>query len=370
MQNTPFSVGFISQDWSKVGDLIYPNGCTWYRCIIPASILNSAGHSAHIGVAAQTESKKLGIYLSKPLYKTPGIVANHSLLVLKLAMHRNTKNLIEEQIAAGKKVVVDIDDWFDDLPLSNRARDITDPKTNPENNRDIYFEIIEMAHALICSTQFLYDFYSAKHPGKPIFLVRNSIDTGRWVPKQQQAKIPNIGWCGATPWRAHDLEQLSGFFNDFLASRNVKFHHAGHIPSGPSVADLMKIDVSRFSHTPMMPILELPKLLSPIDIGIVPLNNIPFNHAKSYLKGLEYAAAGIPFVASYSPEYQLLADAGVGRIARTENEWTSHLDELMNYKMRQDEAAVNREIVEDQFSMQSHSRQWLQVFSDIMDIDK
>jgi glycosyltransferase involved in cell wall biosynthesis len=362
------TVGFISQDWSKVDDVVYPNGCTWYRCIIPANILNSNGYQSHVGYPAQLGDGNLAISLAPPLYKNAVVADGHDLLVLKLVMHAKVKELLEKKISQGKRVVIDIDDWFDNLPESNRARDTTDPETHPENNRDIYFAIMEMAHALICSTQFLFDFYSTKYPNKPIFLVRNTIDIGRWRIKKKYSGLPKIGWCGATPWRANDLEQLAPFMNDYLKSRNLKFHHSGAIPNAPSVAQLMEVDHERVTVEGMRPITDLPGLLHAIDIGVVPLNNIQFNHAKSYLKGLEYAAAGIPFIASDLPEYRYLADAGVGRIASTPSQWMAHLDELQDASLRRDEAQMNYEIVKDQFSMNSSARQWLSIFEQIMDI--
>jgi hypothetical protein len=46
-------------------------------------------------------------------------------------------------------------------------------------------------------------------------------------------------------------------------------------------------------------------MLNGIHVGLVPLTRGPFNEAKSYLKGLEYAAAGIPFIATPTEEYQV-----------------------------------------------------------------
>ena len=106
-------------------------------------------------------------------------------------------------------------------------------------------------------------------------------------------------------------------------------------------------------------------MFPPLDIGLVPLNDVEFNHAKSYIKGLEYAAAGVPFICSYSPEYQVLADAGVGRLAKTPEEWTYHLTELLDPQMRKDEAMVNYEIVKEKFSMEVRGAEWNEVMEKI-----
>ena len=51
---------------------------------------------------------------------------------------------------------------------------------------------------------------------------------------------------------------------------------------------------------------DYPRMFRNIDIGIAPLSDVPFHHAKSAIKGLEYPAAGVPFIASPSPEAKAL----------------------------------------------------------------
>ena len=363
----PLTIGFLSQDWSHVNNMSFPNGCTWYRCILPALAMNKLGHDCHVGLISIKENK-VGVLLRPPMYDKEVIAAGHEILVFKLPMHIANVTAAEIALSKKTKIVVDIDDWFDNLPDTNRAKQITDPELNKENNRDIYFQVIEMAHALICSTPFLYEFYKNKYPTKPIFMVRNSIDTDRWPKRKFVHRRPVIGWVGATPWRANDLEQLAPFFQSYLKSRNVKFHHSGASPGAPNAFELLNIEESRTSQSGMIPITHLPELFKDIDVGIVPLNDIGFNHAKSYLKGLEYAAAGIPFVSSSTPEYEYLASYGVGRIAKSHNDWVNHFDELMNFQMRQDEAEHNLDIVKKTFSIESHAAIWEETYKNIMDI--
>jgi hypothetical protein len=95
------------------------------------------------------------------------------------------------------------------------------------------------------------------------------------------------------------------------------------------------------------------------DIGIVPLNDIPFNHAKSSIKGLEYASSGIPFVAQGLPEYQRLADMGVGRVANTPDEWRTHMTELLAFKTRKRDAAMNLAMLKRYHSVQAEAHEWI-----------
>jgi len=95
----------------------------------------------------------------------------------------------------------------------------------------------------------------------------------------------------------------------------------------------------------------------------VPLTNIPFNEAKSFLKGIEYAASNIPFVASDLPEYRYLAEEGrVGRVANTPEEWVKHLTELLDYDTRKKEAGTQRSRVLKEQSIVNRAHEWVKVF--------
>lgn len=290
------------------------------------------------------------------------------IVILKLLMQKSVLEGMETAEKLGQKIVVDVDDWFDGLPESNNASQTTDPVTNPKNNREIYAEIIMRAHAITVSTPFLHEYYSKKR--KNVFLVRNGIDINskrRWSQQRNrnvQGKIA-VGWVGATSWRGLDLEQLNPWFSEYLDKNNLNFHHSGHTDNSPNAGKILNIKEGSFRVAPLVPILQYPQIFNHFDIGIVPLNNIPFNHAKSFIKGLEYAAAGIPFICSYSPEYEFLVDSGIGRMARTEAEWIYHLEELMHAKKRVDEKKHNLEALQD-FSIQKRGLEWNSVLLEIL----
>jgi glycosyltransferase involved in cell wall biosynthesis len=299
----------------------------------------------------------------------PDNIAVHGwdIVVLKLIMLERFVEHTEKALELGQKVVVDLDDHMEGLHKDNLAHKMTSPEKNPKNNRDHYFKIIEKATALTVSTPFLQKFYKDKYPDKPVYLVRNGIDIDRWKIRNDHSQwLPTFGWVGATPWRSGDLETLSPYFGKFLKEKHCRFHHSGSILNAPTVDQKIGIDKSIFSNNPMKPIMSYPELFRKIDIGIVPLADLDFNNAKSFIKGLEYAASGIPFISSPSPEYQYLADSGVGRIANTPEEWIFHAEELLNPKVRKEERLKNREIVKEKFSMDQRAKDWEEVFDLIL----
>jgi glycosyltransferase involved in cell wall biosynthesis len=345
------TIGFMTHDWAWGTEPLEPNGCCYYRCTLPSNELNKRGWFTAVGFPGYGTDKGFGMLMSDGRS-----VHGWDIIVFKLLMQREVLEKMPLAQAMGQKLVVDVDDWFDGLAETNKAFQATDPKKNPDNNREIYAQIIMQADAVITSTPFLFDYYAKKRDN--VFMVRNGIDSDRYNKRSvRYPKKSNIGWVGATHWRSNDLEQLSGFMDDYLKSRNTTFHHSGHAPSAPSVHDLLKIDKKRFTHSSMAPISLYPRLFSHMDIGTIPLNNIQFNHAKSFIKGLEYAAAGVPFITSYSPEYEFLVNQGIGRMAKTDEEWVYHLDELMNHQMRIDEMNENRELLK-KFDMNARGDDW------------
>ena len=63
-------------------------------------------------------------------------------------------------------------------------------------------------------------------------------------------------------------------------------------------------------------------------------------------------------MAQATPEYQWLADSGIGRVAVTPEDWVSHLEDLLDYKTRKREAAKNYTALQ-QHTMESRDWSWL-----------
>lgn len=356
------TIGFLTYDWSFGTKPLQPNGCAWYRCYLPMQQLKKDKYETGMGFPGFNDNHGFGILI-------PDNKAIHGwdIVVLKLIMIDRVVEQVDKAIEMGQRIVVDLDDHMEGLAKTNLAYHMTSPEKNENNNREHYFKIIEKATALITSTPFLQDFYQKKHPNKPVYLVRNGIDLDRWkVRNDHSGHLPTFGWVGATPWRSGDLEILKPYFGEFIDKRHCKFHHSGSIINAPQVDKQIGLTSKKFTSEPMKPIMTYPELFRKIDVGIVPLTDIEFNHAKSFIKGLEYAASGIPFIASPSPEYKYFTEQGVGRIASTPSEWIGHMEELLDPKVRKEERERNRQIVSEKFSMEQRGLDWEETFDKIL----
>ena len=344
------SVGFITYDLNTSVSPPIPGGCSFYRQLLPMSTITDT--QTLMGLPAWEAESGFGIK-----HGAQRASFGFDTIVMKALMGRNTAHQIRLAQDAGQRIVVDVDDFYDGLAPSNVAYKFTDPSHNKLMNREFFRDVIEACDIVSVSTPFLYDYYSQTHPD--VRLVRNGIDL-RFFEKRKVRNVqkPVLGWVGAIPWRSEDIETLRSWLPMFLVKHDLMFHHSGHRDDYPSFAELAGIDPARVTTSPQMPIFQYFQEAFCFDIGIVPLNDIPFNHAKSNIKGLEYAAAGIPFVAQALPEYQRLAGDGIGRVAVTPEEWVSHLEELLDYKTRKREAATNHALL-TQHVMSERDWSWL-----------
>jgi len=95
------------------------------------------------------------------------------------------------------------------------------------------------------------------------------------------------------------------------------------------------------------------------DIGLAPLAPIPFNDSKSYLKALDYAALGIPVIASDLPPYrEFVVDGVTGFLVRTADEWRARLAELVCDADAREEMGVKARQHAAGFTIQEHWRGW------------
>lgn len=346
------AVAFLTRDFNGRFPNLTPAGCAYYRCLLPMTVANK---QARMGIPAWDPDKGFGVMNTE----TTGVFGFDT-VVLKLIMDRWTPRQIELAQALGQRIIVDIDDFHEGLTPANKAYDLTHPENNKKSNRENYKIVIEKADTIVVSTPFLYDFYSKQRDN--VHLIRNGISPKQFTRRKQRSTKPVIGWAGAVNYRNNDLEQLRAWLPDFLDRHDLMFHHAGHELNAPSFADISGINPNRLTTSPIVTIAKYADGLK-FDIGLVPLNDIPFNHAKSNIKGLEYVASGIPFIASDLPEYRILHEDGAGRIATTPEQWEGHLQELLNYRIRKQEAARSYEVVAASWTIESRAEDWAKILA-------
>jgi len=262
-------------------------------------------------------------------------------------MHRLMHNGLAENVkkarAAGQIIINDIDDWYWGLDQNNAAFKATHPKFNDTENRNNYRTILANSDLVIVSTPYLASRLDWIRTGMTV--VKNTVDTSRFNNREHTSDIPLVGWAGSTAHRSSDLETMKGILPALLNRGEIKLHHSGAHPQHVSFAERIGVSNDQVTTLPLVDHEDYPDILD-FDIGIVPLRHTPFNQAKSDIKGMEYAASGIPFIAQRIDAYQELYDSlGIGRLADKANSWLKHIRTLKDPVLRAEEAARQKEAI-------------------------
>lgn len=327
-------IGFGSADWSSsvFDDKGHPvwGGSGWARL---GQYQHRIGHEVVVGPLISKDDT----------FGVQDWDGNHHFDLDVIVMQRVMFNIAEKMKKAkanGQILINDIDDLYWNLHPANMAWKASHPQFNSIENRNHYKEIIKNSSGLIISTPYLAESISTMIKS-PSVVIGNYIDPERFIVHEHSDHIPCVGWVGSTSHRSGDLEILRNVLPPLVRNGVIKVQHSGHLQGARTFAEAVGLPIEAVQTLPMAGPDKYASLLN-FDIGLVPLTVIPFNRAKSNIKGLEYAAAGIPFIASEIDEYARLAnDFRIGRTVRKANHWIAAIGQLCHPEMRKEEAQRN-----------------------------
>lgn len=233
--------------------------------------------------------------------------------------------------AQGKRVLVDSDDAWWGLPDWNPG------SKRPVAEVQAMRRQLEACDGLSVATPALAELYKPYNGN--VRVIRNYLDWRMWEDVQPAYEIERrkvrIGWMGELQWRAGDMAVLRPWLGewlrqhpdvDFVAAGDPRVHDALDIPAGQRVTT-GRVEFYNF---------DLADITATFDIGLVPLAlDTPearrLNECKSHLKGLEYAACGIPCIATPTESYKWWVYEGInGFLADSPADWVVSLDEMLD----------------------------------------
>lgn len=370
-------LGLATSDWSFATEVPSMGGAGWYRLGLPGRHLVDTFQVVAGTLAFDQRSGVFGVRAWPEHPEGEATIEVPDVIVLQRWMFASIVEETRVAKAAGQVVVQDVDDNFWALDPRNRAAQATDPMTNPIENREWYIRGIREASAVTVSTPALADALRYQLGVKTrIEVLPNHVDTKAFetiaLEKLERGPFlcPTIGWVGATAWRSGDLETLRGILPQwFRRHPEAMAYHGGSVQAEGVQSFREGVGLPEtvpYGEKPMAPIGDYPALMEPMDVGLVPLRDAPFNRAKSWIKGLEYAAAGVPFVASDLPEYRKLQeDYGIGQVARRPKDWAKALDRLVDREEWYVEAASNLRAVKA-LDIRQGAHRWRDLYLDLL----
>jgi len=341
-----------------------PSGPGYYRCLFPATYLEKAGHE-----------------ILFPPYKITGPDQNGKMTVnfgdrwpvadVYVIQRRQEKGLstriVPELQRQGHVVVLEADDDDFHIPGWHPAHKAS--KANPQLNPHWLRQTARLADYVTVSTPYLGRVYGKINPN--VTVIQNYLEWEMWknvtpVYERNDWERVRVGWMGAIALREGDIRSLAGTLGPWLrANPQVDFVVAGdgadkvHDLVGTPEAQRITLPGVDFDEEKIHEMLQF-------DIGLVPLSPEPFNEAKSYLKGMEYGACGIPCVAQSTEQYREWVDEGEnGFLCTRPRDWTRSLDALVgDPTLRERMGRAARQKARN-YSLDVQSHRWKEFFKSL-----
>lgn len=251
----------------------------------------------------------------------------------------------------GKKLIMDVDDNFLDVPESNELYDKFKPG---KRDRALLATALSFCDSIIVSTEPLRErlhkhFKQVHNLEKNIVVIPNMNDVKDWqhtpAPKHEDKIV--IGYSGSNSHK-DDLRMVMPVIAKLMNKYpNVLFEIVGSVPQREvkeyfGHAGFNDDSLERLFLLPSTTHFKAyPAYLASLkwDIGIAPLVDSPFTRSKSHIKWMEYSMYEIPVVASRVYPYFMelkgrdtIRDEETGFLCRTAKEWEEKLEALIQSK--------------------------------------
>lgn len=339
-------------------------GCAFYRTEEPARVVQEqfpdmdirVDTGADVEASQDTRTKLITVHEVKE---------DIDLLIVQRPLRQNLGALLEQARKQGIATIVELDDDFAAIHPDNLAHREVQPEVRRLENKEWLAKAAAGADLLTCTTPAIGK-YNDSHEILPNYVPESIFN----LPVEHSWATPTVGWTGTLQTHPTDLQVTNGQVGKVVSDASAPFFVVGE---RRGVAEALKLrGNTSISDTGWIPLeIYYATMGANIDLGIVPLERSDFNNAKSCLKGLEFAALGIPFVASATYDYLRLAEAGVGKIAHDHNGFRYALRGwLNNPESAAADGAAYRDIVRDQFTYEKHAADWVKAWERAIDIRK
>lgn len=312
-----------------------------YRAYQPVMALARKGHEIHV-------NRK-----SEPRFRPATLLQSDVVLVHRYA-DRELQGIVGQLTRGGIGVVWDNDDDVAAIPRSNPNY----RRLGGANARRVELELAKMvrlANVVTTPSTLLAEKYRAGG-ASDVRVLENFLppDFDRVKPQKHDGVV--IAWLAGLEHQV-DYQQLR--LRETL-ERLLDAHADLRVMS---IGLGLGLRSDRYEHTPLVDFFDLARVLSAADIGIAPLTDIPWNQARSNVKLKEYAAAGLPWLASPVGSYVGMGDSEGGRLVADDGWMDALTDLIVNDRARKKLAKRAAKWAKGQ-AIEKHAHLWERAFED------
>ncbi|WP_215226799.1 glycosyltransferase family 4 protein [Echinicola shivajiensis] len=191
-----------------------------------------------------------------------------------------------------------------------------------------------------------------KAGAKNIMDLPTVIDLNKYspIPLKENQNL-KIGWIGS-PTTLKYLEKLKPVFEALKKEQSFTLN---------IIANGQGIGLNHFEETFQWSEEEEVKLIQQLDIGIMPLNDSPWEQGKCAYKLIQYMACGLPVIASpIGMNKEVVKHVENGFLASTSEEWIKYLSLLISDpELRRKMGTAGRKLVAEKYTL-AHNWQKIQ----------
>lgn len=293
----------MAADGKRIRFVVQGGGADrWYRAEVPAAELCRRGHRAEVRDRLDKAE-----------------VPDLDVIVFQLQFGEQARLAIADANEHGVRTVFDIDDDYWNISPENPVyRHWQQPGVLKSLE-----DCIREAQAVTTPSPELAEFLRRLNP--EVAVVPNMLSGASWPAPRRSTSEDKVvlGWGGSAS-HIPDLRLLSGVVEQLVAEDpRIEFHCHG-------LREVPFAQHERIQVLMGVPIAEYPRLVASFDIGLVPLRDTLENRRKSDLKVVEYAAAGLPVVASKVSVYERFVRQGeTGFLVGSAKDWLKALRRLV-----------------------------------------
>jgi glycosyltransferase involved in cell wall biosynthesis len=355
-----------------------PYGCGEYRLAMPARAAVDAGHQVRlympdartgIGGDIDTRTGRL-VKLTVP--------DDADVVVIQRVAFDALSQAVPAMRRRGIAVVVDMDDDLRRIDPSNPAfwgfrkdwgSDLHSSANVEAACRD--------ATMVTVSSPALLPVYAPHGRGR---VLENRVPA-RYLDLPHE-DLAAVGWGGSIHSHPRDLDVLGPSVARAVRGLGIEYWGAGpaYDQAGDAQALRRRLGLTSpgderydVDTTGDMPFSAWAPAVATMGVGLAPLADTDFNHAKSWLKPLEYMACGVPWIGSPRTEYvKLHRLTGVGLLADEPRDWYARIKRLVtDGEFRREQSAAGRAAVrERELTYEQSYWRWLEVWEEAIELQR
>lgn len=317
-------------------------GCAHYRLQSPLAALAETSNiaTAATGILTDDDIEAADLIVGQRVYK-PGPTAYW-----------------QNRIPPEKRVFEIDDDLWNVHPTSPAFRVFRDPVVQARLAGNAH-----AAKAVTVSTEPLADVMRKVNPN--VFVLPNYIDAALLEHQRPRCEKVVIGWAGSATHAVDFQDARAPLARFFAKYPQVDLHLIGEQGFARSIMDALR---KGGTIMPWQPSVDDYHRTIDFDIGLAPLASNGFNNCKSAIKALEYAALGIPVVASdFGPYRDFVQHDVTGFLCRTDHDWYRALRMLTEDQDLRESMGVAAKMQAADWTVQGNAHRWQSVYEQLVE---